>query len=525
MNRLRVKVFSARRGARRRACRAAPGRRRKMPGNPNFWFAGTRLIFERAIPLDGDVAVSIRDAGLPRFLAKLGATIAFSRSSATSSITAADHRTITFTIGSAQYSAGGVTARATFAPFVDGSEPIVPLYALAHALYVEPVAGAGETILQPQIGALDIRTRRRVTRRSSSAVRRAGVRQTRRVRRRTSSSRSRGVASTLTGVRRDRRRGRPPRSRPAASPRNPTTIVALRWSARPRRTMLAPPASPFEVALDGGAGRRQCAGRASIRPRRPFRRQRAGGRDAEQRSAPAAAVLGAGGPVAGGAVTRAVAGRRERRAGADRAGGRHRGHAATGRRRVDHSRRRQRRRGRTTGTGLADQRWYRRHPQRDADRCRPRRAPGDCRPSTACASGRSARPISRSCASRSRLRGEKARRRCDRRRRADDRRDQRRRRRRRAHRRRTVGSAAVASVPGPAATMDDGVPRHPMPAPLAGADALEVRPGLAHHRARSGPRRRRLRHRAQRAGRKKHHDRHRAPPAGAAGRSRVGPCA
>ena len=55
-------------------------------------------------------------------------------------------------------SAGNMAARATFAPFVDGTEPIVPLYALAHALYVEPVAGAGETVLQPQIGALDIRT-------------------------------------------------------------------------------------------------------------------------------------------------------------------------------------------------------------------------------------------------------------------------------------------------------------------------------------------------------------------------------
>ena len=70
-------------------------------------------------------------------------------------VTTADRRTVTFTIGSAQYSAGGVIARSGFAPFIDGGEPIVPLYALAHALYVEPVAGAGETILQPQIGALE----------------------------------------------------------------------------------------------------------------------------------------------------------------------------------------------------------------------------------------------------------------------------------------------------------------------------------------------------------------------------------
>ena len=157
MNRLRVRVFSALAALAVAFAALAPAGAQET-GSPNFWFAGTRLIFERAIPLDGDVAVSIRDSGLQRFTAKLGATVAYQPQQRYVVVTTADHRTVTFTIGSAQYMAGGVTARSSFAPFVDGGEPIVPLYALAHALYVEPVAGAGETILQPQIGALDIRT-------------------------------------------------------------------------------------------------------------------------------------------------------------------------------------------------------------------------------------------------------------------------------------------------------------------------------------------------------------------------------
>src|SRR5580658_9727640 len=160
MNRFRVRVFSAVAALAVALAVLVPAGAQDAPtfNTSNFWFAGTRLIFERAIPLDGDVAVSIQDAGLQRFLAKLGATIAYQPQQRYVVVTAPDHRTITFTVGSAQYSAGGVAARASFAPFIDGNQPILPLFALAHALYVEPVAGAGETILQPQLGASDIRT-------------------------------------------------------------------------------------------------------------------------------------------------------------------------------------------------------------------------------------------------------------------------------------------------------------------------------------------------------------------------------
>jgi N-acetylmuramoyl-L-alanine amidase len=246
MNRLRVRVFSALAALAVALAGMLPAAAQET-GTPNFWFAGTKLIFERAIPLDGDVAVSIRDSGLQRFVARLGATIAYQPQQRYIVITAADHRTITFTIGSAQYSAGGVSAKATFAPFVDGNEPIVPLYALAHALYVEPVAGAGETILQPQIGALDIRSQGG---RTTVVIR--GATPLTYVKRVDTPDHVElafgGVASTLSGTRRVSA-GVTATITSGGSPRNPSTIVALD-APRGLSYDIATPASPYELSLN-----------------------------------------------------------------------------------------------------------------------------------------------------------------------------------------------------------------------------------------------------------------------------------
>ncbi|MGA2395418.1 MAG: N-acetylmuramoyl-L-alanine amidase [Candidatus Lustribacter sp.] len=251
MNRFRVKVFSAVAALAVALAALVPAAAQDTPSfnTANFWFAGTRLIFERAIPLDGDVAVSIRDAGLQRFLAKLGATVAYQPQQRYVVVTAPDHRTITFTVGSAQYSAGGVAARASFAPFVDGTEPILPLFALAHALYVEPVAGAGETILQPQIGALDIRTQAGHT---TLVIRGAtALAYVKRIETPTHVEFAfAGLASTLDGTHRlgD---GTTATITTGGIPRNPTTIVALD-GPRGLSYELTPPASPYELALTVG---------------------------------------------------------------------------------------------------------------------------------------------------------------------------------------------------------------------------------------------------------------------------------
>jgi hypothetical protein len=126
--------------------------------SPTFWFQGTRLIFEHPVAMQGDLAVSTRDAGLRRFLDRLGATLSFQPQQRYVVIATADRRTIAFTLGDAAYAVGGVRAQAPFAPFADGNDAVLPFFALARALYVEPVADASDTVLQPRVGALDVRT-------------------------------------------------------------------------------------------------------------------------------------------------------------------------------------------------------------------------------------------------------------------------------------------------------------------------------------------------------------------------------
>ena len=128
-----------------------------------YWFVGTKLILERATDVHGELAVSTRDAGFERFLAKLGATLAFAPGQKYAIVTAADRRTITFTIGDAQIVSGGVATRAPFAPYLEADDLYVPFVAVARALYVEPVKSGSEIVLQPQLGGLDVRTEARKT--------------------------------------------------------------------------------------------------------------------------------------------------------------------------------------------------------------------------------------------------------------------------------------------------------------------------------------------------------------------------
>jgi N-acetylmuramoyl-L-alanine amidase len=153
MNRFRVRVFSV--IALALAC-AAGARAQDRP--PNLWFQGTRLIFERPVAMQGDLGVSTRDAGMQRFLERLGASVSYQPQQRYVVVTAQDRRTIVFTVGDPSYTIAGVRAQAPFAPSADGNDVVLPFFALARALYVEPLADAGETVLQPRIGALDVRT-------------------------------------------------------------------------------------------------------------------------------------------------------------------------------------------------------------------------------------------------------------------------------------------------------------------------------------------------------------------------------
>jgi N-acetylmuramoyl-L-alanine amidase CwlD len=131
---------------------------------PSFWFVGTRLILERPQMKDGDIAVGSDDAGLAHFLDKLGATLAYAPGQKYAVVTSGDHRTISFTLGETRFTVAGTTETAPFAPYAAGGVVYVPFVTLAKALYVTPLDdGGGVTVLQPQVGGLDVKTVGRVT--------------------------------------------------------------------------------------------------------------------------------------------------------------------------------------------------------------------------------------------------------------------------------------------------------------------------------------------------------------------------
>jgi len=155
MNRFRVRAFSALTVL---ALLAGTSSVSAQDQTPNLWFQGTRLIFVHSAPMQGDLAVSTRDDGLRRFLDRLGASVSYQPAQRYVVITAQDRRTIVFTIGDPVYTIAGVRAQGAFAPTADGNDVVLPFYALARALYVEPVQNGTETVLQPRIGALDVRS-------------------------------------------------------------------------------------------------------------------------------------------------------------------------------------------------------------------------------------------------------------------------------------------------------------------------------------------------------------------------------
>jgi N-acetylmuramoyl-L-alanine amidase len=130
---------------------------------PTYWFAGTNLVLSKSQARGGQVAVAIDDPAFTRFLIKLNATVAYDPAQRLVIVTSGDRRVITFTLGQAAFDNGKARARAPFAPYAVGGTVFVPFLTLAKALYVVPVVDAEATVLQPQIGGLDVQTRERVT--------------------------------------------------------------------------------------------------------------------------------------------------------------------------------------------------------------------------------------------------------------------------------------------------------------------------------------------------------------------------
>ncbi|MFN2461820.1 MAG: N-acetylmuramoyl-L-alanine amidase [Candidatus Velthaea sp.] len=248
MNRSRARVFSFAAAAALLFGAFAPSPvRAQSAAAPNFWFAGTKLVFDHAVPLGDDVAVSIRDGGLQRFLSRVGATLSYSPQQRYVVVTAADRRVITFVVADATYSVAGVGAKAPFAPFLDGNDVEIPLLALARALYVEPVVSGGETVLEPQLGALDVHPdgkRTIVTLRGATALKYAKVSETPERVQVTFT----GVGSTLAQARRIGGGIDEVDVLTGGVPRNPYATVTIE-APRGSQHLIAASSSPYEFTV------------------------------------------------------------------------------------------------------------------------------------------------------------------------------------------------------------------------------------------------------------------------------------
>lgn len=215
---------------------------------PSYWFAGTRLIFAKTALVGGETAVSIRDPAFTSFLTRLGATVAWQPGERYVVVTAADRHTISFTLGDSRYLNGAASGRAPFAPYADGQDAYIPFATLARALYVEPVLDGGETVLQPQLGVLDVRqdgVRTFVTLRTATPVRYRRVAE--------SSERVQlalsGVGTTLAPMRQVLTAGLSVvEIATTGNPRNPTTTITFDGAALSAHA-LYPSSSKNELVL------------------------------------------------------------------------------------------------------------------------------------------------------------------------------------------------------------------------------------------------------------------------------------
>jgi N-acetylmuramoyl-L-alanine amidase len=137
---------------------ASPVNAQALAPVPAFWFGGTQLIFEHPDRVDSEIAVRGSDPGLQRFLARVGATLSWEPNSRYVVITTADRRTLTFTLGVPHFQTSSGGESVPLRAYVDGNDVYLPFLTLARALYVEPIFQGTQYVLQPQIGALNVRT-------------------------------------------------------------------------------------------------------------------------------------------------------------------------------------------------------------------------------------------------------------------------------------------------------------------------------------------------------------------------------
>ncbi|MDP9018210.1 MAG: N-acetylmuramoyl-L-alanine amidase family protein [Candidatus Eremiobacteraeota bacterium] len=127
---------------------------------PTMWFQNQRLAFTHLAPQKKDFAVALHDPALQSLLTRVGASVAWQPGERYILVTTAEPRIVSFAIGDTRYDAGDVSAQAAFAPYERNGDVYLPLYALAHALYLAPKNDRSDVVFQPQIAIAEIQSQR-----------------------------------------------------------------------------------------------------------------------------------------------------------------------------------------------------------------------------------------------------------------------------------------------------------------------------------------------------------------------------
>jgi hypothetical protein len=122
INRCRARVFSAVVACALALVAGTPLVARAQAASPSYWFAGTKLIFATAETRGGETAVATNDAGLRKFLARVGATLTFVPGQSYITVTTADRRVLAFAIGDLRLRSAKGSVALPFAPFVSDDD-------------------------------------------------------------------------------------------------------------------------------------------------------------------------------------------------------------------------------------------------------------------------------------------------------------------------------------------------------------------------------------------------------------------
>ncbi|HUY11318.1 MAG TPA: hypothetical protein VMV73_03555, partial [Candidatus Dormibacteraeota bacterium] len=125
--------------------------------SPIWEFNGSIFAFTHLVTRGRDLAIGIDDPALDRLLHQLGAVVTWKPGARYVLVATGEPTVVSFAIGQHTYDIGPIALRSNLAAFARGGEAFLDFNALLQALQLRAIPAGATTVLQPQIGTLDVR--------------------------------------------------------------------------------------------------------------------------------------------------------------------------------------------------------------------------------------------------------------------------------------------------------------------------------------------------------------------------------